>query len=86
MVVNGNVCVNPKFEHLFSLQINFYISSVLFFSVGPFILLEYCVHGQLNDYLLEMRKSLNVETMENLFRFGIGVARGMEYLSGKNVG
>lgn len=59
---------------------------VIAVSVGPFILLEYCVHGQLNEYLEEIRERLNVATMECLFRFGVGVARGMEYLASKDVG
>ena len=54
-------------------------------SVGPFMLLEYCPNGQLNDHLATMRNNVNVETMEKLFRFGVCIARGMEYLADRSV-
>lgn len=50
------------------------------------------MNGQLDEYLLELRKGLDAETteqaetLEKMFRFGIGVVRGMEYLARRNVG
>ncbi|WAR10287.1 RON-like protein, partial [Mya arenaria] len=52
--------------------------------VGPIIILEHCVNGQLNDYL-QTNKSSITEESQDLIRFGLGVARGMEYLAGKRI-
>ncbi|WAR10291.1 FGFR2-like protein [Mya arenaria] len=54
-------------------------------SIGPFMLLEYCTNGQLSDYLQTMKSNITLETQEILYRFGLGVARGMEYLAGKEI-
>lgn len=58
---------------------------VLCLKVGPFIIYEYCSNGQLRDYLESMRDQVTVETQERLLRFGLGVARGMDYLSQRKV-
>ena len=54
-------------------------------TVGPFILYEYCANGQLNEYLAGLQNEFNMEVMEKLLRFGVGVVRGMDYLASKNV-
>ncbi|XP_052814816.1 uncharacterized protein LOC128241772 [Mya arenaria] len=53
--------------------------------MGPFIIYEYCSNGQLSDYLQTMKSNLTLESQEILYRFGLGVARGMEYLAGKEI-
>lgn len=54
-------------------------------SVGPFIIYEYCEKGTLKDYLVNNKTNLTIELQENLFRFGLDIAKGMEYLAGKGV-
>jgi hypothetical protein len=58
---------------------------ILFIVVGPFIILEYCEKGTLRDYLLERKNNITMDLQENLFRFGLDIAKGMEYLAGKGV-
>ncbi|XP_052782551.1 uncharacterized protein LOC128218858 [Mya arenaria] len=53
--------------------------------MGPFILYGYCVNGQLSDFLQTLKKNLTVETHEMLYRFSIGVARGMEFLAERKI-
>lgn len=53
--------------------------------VGPFIVYEYCELGTLKDYLTSQKNHLTLELQELLFRFGLDIAKGMEYLAGKGV-
>ncbi|XP_053373171.1 uncharacterized protein LOC128546533 [Mercenaria mercenaria] len=53
--------------------------------IGPFIIYEYCANGQMRDYLETMKNSLTVETLEQQLRFGLGVARGMDYLAQRKI-
>ena len=53
--------------------------------VGPFIIYEYCEHGPLKDYLLSQKSNVTLEVQESLFRFGLDIAKGMEYLASKGV-
>jgi hypothetical protein len=46
---------------------------------------EYCENGVLRDYLVERKNNVSVEFKGNLFRFGLGIAKGMEFLAGKGV-
>ena len=39
----------------------------------------------MKDYLKSQKNNLTIEMQETLFRFGLAVARGMEYLADKNV-
>lgn len=57
----------------------------IFVSVGPFIIYEYCEHGPLKDYLQSHRSNVTLEVQESLFRFGLAIAKGMEYLASKTV-
>ncbi|WAR11025.1 FGFR1-like protein [Mya arenaria] len=86
-------------EHLMKAKINFYTTVVgkhenvikLLGAVvddtimGPFMVFEYCANGQLSDYLQTLKSNLTLDTQELLYRFGLGVARGMEYLAEKQV-
>jgi hypothetical protein len=58
---------------------------MLYFVVGPFIVYEYCENGTLKDYLAENKNKITMELQEHLFRFGLDVAKGMEYLASKGV-
>ena len=58
---------------------------ILYVLVGPFIVYEYCEHGTLKDYLDQQHNSRTIELQELLFRFGLDIARGMEYLASKGV-
>lgn len=53
--------------------------------MGPFIIYEYCEHGPLRDFLADRKNNLTLDLEENLFRFGLDIAKGMEYLAGKGV-
>ena len=53
--------------------------------MGPFILYEYCERGALKEYLQEHQGDVNMEVHESLFRFGLDIAKGMEYLASKKV-
>ncbi|WAR10657.1 FGFR1-like protein [Mya arenaria] len=86
-------------EHLMKAKINFYstvvgkhenvikfIGAVVDDTImGPFMVFEYCANGQLSDYLQTLKSNLTLDTQEILSRFGLGVARGMDYLAGKEV-
>ena len=53
--------------------------------MGPFIIYEYCEHGPLKDYLQSQKSNVTLEVQENLFRFGLDIAKGMEFLASKGV-
>ncbi|XP_053373176.1 fibroblast growth factor receptor-like isoform X2 [Mercenaria mercenaria] len=53
--------------------------------VGPFIIYEYCANGQMRDYLETMKNNVTLETLELQLRFGLGVARGMDYLAQRKI-
>ncbi|XP_045170153.2 uncharacterized protein LOC123532684 isoform X7 [Mercenaria mercenaria] len=53
--------------------------------MGPFIVYEYCENGTLKDYLVSQKNHVTIELQEHLFRFGLDVAKGMEYLAGKGI-
>lgn len=53
--------------------------------MGPFIIYEYCENGTLKDYLIAHKSDVSIEVHESLFRFGLDVAKGMEYLASKSV-
>ncbi|XP_053393446.1 uncharacterized protein LOC123564849 [Mercenaria mercenaria] len=54
-------------------------------AMGPFILYEYCENGTLRDYLLERKDNVSMDLQENLFRFGLDIAKGMEFLAAKGI-
>ena len=53
--------------------------------VGPMIIYEYCEQGPLKDYLQGHASNATLEVQEQLFRFGLDIAKGMEYLASKKV-
>ncbi|KAJ8314807.1 hypothetical protein KUTeg_006957 [Tegillarca granosa] len=55
-------------------------------SLGPYMVLEYCSEGTLKAWL-DMRKQSRVtdDIFENLCRFSHDIAKGMEYLTNKNI-
>lgn len=53
--------------------------------MGPFIIYEYCENGTMKDYLVANKTNVTIELQENLFRFGLDIAKGMEYLGSKKV-
>lgn len=52
--------------------------------MGPMIIYEFCEHGPLKDYLSQA-SNVTIEVQEQLFRFGLDIAKGMEYLASKKV-
>lgn len=49
------------------------------------MLFEFCSNGQLSEYLLTMKNENTIETCEKLLRFGLGIVKGMEYLTEQKV-
>ncbi|XP_052246346.1 uncharacterized protein LOC127855047 [Dreissena polymorpha] len=63
-----------------------YLGSVLDdTNMGPFILYEYCENGTLKEYLAQHKSNVTMEIQETLFRIGLDIAKGMEYLAGKGI-
>ncbi|XP_052232523.1 angiopoietin-1 receptor-like [Dreissena polymorpha] len=63
-----------------------YLGSVLDdTNMGPFILYEYCENGTLKEYLVQNKSSVTMDIQETLFRIGLDIAKGMEYLAGKGI-
>ncbi|KAK3603161.1 hypothetical protein CHS0354_042994 [Potamilus streckersoni] len=54
-------------------------------TIGPFIVHEYCENGTLKEYLEKNKNNVTVELQELLFRFGLDIAKGMEYLAKKDI-
>ncbi|KAK7095841.1 uncharacterized protein [Littorina saxatilis] len=52
---------------------------------GPVLVMEYCEMGQMDKWLAARRSQVTEQIMENLFRFAVGIAKGMEYLASKKV-
>ncbi|KAH3716775.1 uncharacterized protein LOC127855045 [Dreissena polymorpha] len=82
-------------EHVMKAKINFssekvgdhphvlkYLGAVVEGPIGPFIVYEYCDNGTLKDFLLRKKSNLTIDVQEMLFRFGLDLAKGMEYLAG----
>ena len=46
---------------------------------------EYCDHGPLKDYLQGQASNVTIEVQEQVFRFGLDIAKGMEFLASKKV-
>ncbi|KAK3600804.1 hypothetical protein CHS0354_020481 [Potamilus streckersoni] len=53
--------------------------------IGPFMIYEYCENGSLRDYLESQRNSITMELQENLFRFGLDICKGMEFLVSRKI-
>ncbi|KAK3603134.1 hypothetical protein CHS0354_042956 [Potamilus streckersoni] len=54
-------------------------------AIGPFIIFEYCENGPLKDYLESQRNNVTMQLQEKLFRFGLDICKGMEYLVSKKI-
>ncbi|XP_048244076.1 angiopoietin-1 receptor-like isoform X1 [Haliotis rufescens] len=54
-------------------------------ALGPVMVLEYCENGQMDKWLRDHRDNVNVDTLERIQNFGLGIARGMEYLAKKGI-
>ncbi|KAL3832342.1 hypothetical protein ACJMK2_023994 [Sinanodonta woodiana] len=54
-------------------------------TIGPFIVHEYCENGTLKEYLDRNKNNITVELQELLFRFGLDIAKGMEFLAKKDI-
>ena len=50
------------------------------------LVMEYCEMGQMDKWLVQNKANMTEQVMENLFRFCLGIAKGMEYLASKKVG
>ena len=46
---------------------------------------QYCELGPLKDYLQGQAANITLELQEQLFRFGLDIAKGMEFLASKKV-
>ena len=53
--------------------------------MGPFIIYEYCENGTLKDYVDQHKNNVTIEVQDNFYRFGLDIAKGMEYLASKGV-
>lgn len=53
--------------------------------VGPMIIYEYCEQGTLKEYLQSLKSNVTLEVQEHLFRYGLDIAKGMEYLASKEI-
>ena len=49
------------------------------------MVLEYCINGQLRDWLLQQKNAVTENTVELLHRITYGVSKGMFYLETKKV-
>ena len=56
-----------------------------FLVVGPYMVLDYCINGQLRDWLLQQKNAVTEDTVEWLHRITYGVSKGMYYLETKKV-
>ncbi|WAQ93657.1 FER-like protein [Mya arenaria] len=54
-------------------------------NVIKFVGAIFCENGTLKDYLEKNKSNMNVEMQENLFRFGLDIAKGMEFLASRGV-
>ncbi|XP_046546912.1 uncharacterized protein LOC124256991 [Haliotis rubra] len=54
-------------------------------ALGPVMVIEYCENGQMDKWLKNQRNGVNVDILETIQKFGLGVARGMEYLASKGI-
>nr|KAG5693743.1 hypothetical protein BaRGS_002126 [Batillaria attramentaria] len=54
-------------------------------SWGPVLVMEFCEGGQMDKWLAANRNNVGEQTMENMFRFSLGVVKGMEYLASKGI-
>ena len=52
---------------------------------GPVLVMEFCEMGQMDKWLVQNKANVSEQVMENLFRFTLGIAKGMEYLASKKV-
>jgi hypothetical protein len=43
------------------------------------------MNGTLKDYLVQNKNNVTIELQEHLYRFGLDVAKEMEYLASKGV-
>lgn len=53
--------------------------------MGPIIVYEYCENGSLREYLELHQHNVTIELQEKLFRFGLDIAKGMEYLAKRGI-
>ncbi|XP_046552143.1 LOW QUALITY PROTEIN: uncharacterized protein LOC124261811 [Haliotis rubra] len=54
-------------------------------ALGPVLVLEYCENGPLDKWLTSRRDKVNLEVLEQIQTFALGIARGMAYLVGKEI-
>ncbi|XP_046557085.1 tyrosine-protein kinase receptor Tie-1-like [Haliotis rubra] len=54
-------------------------------ALGPVVVLEYCENGPLDKWLTSRQDKVNLEVLEQIQTFVLGIARGMEYLVSKEV-
>lgn len=61
------------------------LSNVFLFTVGPYMVLEFCEVGQLNSWLQQQKNTANEETSEQLCRICYGICKGMLHLESRKV-
>ncbi|XP_048244011.1 uncharacterized protein LOC124122676 isoform X1 [Haliotis rufescens] len=54
-------------------------------ALGPMMVLEYCENGQLDTWLKDNRDKVDMDVLERIQMFVLGVARGMEFLANKEI-
>ncbi|KAL3832122.1 hypothetical protein ACJMK2_023795 [Sinanodonta woodiana] len=52
---------------------------------GPFVIYELCAKGTLKDYLESQRGHHTLDVQEKLYRFGLDICKGMQYLASIDV-
>ncbi|XP_067648778.1 uncharacterized protein [Haliotis asinina] len=54
-------------------------------ALGPVMVVEYCENGQMDKWLKNQKNGITEDILETVQKFGLGVARGMEYLARKGI-
>jgi len=49
------------------------------------LIYEMCEKGTLKDFLVANKANVTVDLQDNLYRFGLDIAKGMEHLASKQV-
>lgn len=64
---------------------SFDLINMFHYTVGPYMVLEFCEVGQLNSWLQQQKNKANEETSEQLCRICYGICKGMLHLESRKV-
>jgi len=54
-------------------------------AVGPMIIYALCEKGTLKEFLVSNKGNVTIDLQDTLYRFGLDIVKGMEYLASKGV-